>query len=286
VSRRKSQDSVLSALDFCHQSEPIMAIFQCYFDESGKFKDHEVISFCGLCSPLSRVQEFEEEWKRLLRSCEIESLSMKKALRRSRRLSLCIDKQSAQERTEILKPFALCIRKHFEIGVAIAVDVKAYQQISAVAKKQIGGSDDPYYLAFLCGIMGPSRRLRDEDKMHLICDDDENTALNCYRLYRRVKIVDPTLRHRLVALTFASDKEFVPLQAADMLSSLVRLQALRQFRNEYFEYVSLFHALTVPSESITNGIKWVKGFFGQENLKLTERGMESIWQTLSRYDSA
>ncbi len=262
-----------------------MAIFQCYFDESGKFKDHEVISFCGLCSPLSRVQEFEEEWKRLLRSCEIESLSMKKALRRSRRLSPCIDKQSAQERTEILKPFALCIRKHFEIGVAIAVDVQAYQQMSPVAKKQIGGSDDPYYFAFLCGIMGPSRRLRDEDKMHVICHDEEQTALNCYRLYRRVKIVYPALRHRLVALTFANDKEFVPLQAADMLSSLVRLQALRQFRDAYFEYVSLFHALTVPSEQVTNGIKWVKGFFGGEKLKVAESGLESIWQALSRYDS-
>jgi hypothetical protein len=255
-----------------------MAIFQCFFDESGKFKDHEVVSFCGLCSPVSRVQEFEEEWKRLLRSCEIESLTMKRALRHTRRLSPCVDSQSANERCEVLKPFALCIRQHFEIGVAIAVDVKAYQQLSTIAKRKIGGSDDPQYMAFLSGIMGPSLRLRDEDRMHLICDDDEGTALNCYRLYRRAKIVNPALRDRLVALTFASDKDFAPLQAADMLSSLVRLEALRGFKRAFYEYVSLFHTLTHPSPNpLLNTIKWVKGFFDEAKLEAAGKGLERLY---------
>ncbi len=252
-----------------------MAIFQCYFDESGKFKDHEVISFCGLCSPISRVQQFEEEWKRLLRSCELESLTMKRALRRTRRLSPYIDKQSAEERSETLKPFALCIRKHFEIGVAIAVDVQAYERLSAIAKRKVGGSDDPFYFAFFCGIMAPTKRIREEDKISIICDDDEETALPCYKAYRRAKKVEPILRNRLVALTFANDDDFVPLQAADMFSSLVRLEARKQFKCEYYEYVSLFHALTYPGP-VPDGIKWVKGFFDKEKLESVGHGLEKL----------
>jgi hypothetical protein len=95
-----------------------MAIFQAFFDESGKFKDHQVVSFCGVCSPLYRIQEFEEDWKGLLRSYELPCLTMKRALEHTRRLSPQVDKQSAKERNEALTPFALCIRKHFEIGVA------------------------------------------------------------------------------------------------------------------------------------------------------------------------
>ena len=273
--RRKSQDSVLSALDFCHRSEPLMAIFQCYFDESGKFKDHQVISFCGLCATASKVQEFEEEWKRLLRSCEIASLSMKRALRRTRKLSPCIDVQSAAERTQALKPFAACIRKYFEIGVAIAIDVEAYSQLSALAKKKIGGSDDPFYLAFSCAVMAPSKRTLKEDRISIICDDDQQTALNCYKAYRQVKRKQADLDTKLVALTFANDEAFVPLQAADMFASLVRLEARRRFKQEYYEYVSLFQELThesgVPSE-----IKWVKGFFDKSRLEDVGKGLESI----------
>lgn len=252
-----------------------MAIFQCYFDESGKFKDHEVISFCGLCSPASRVQEFEEDWKQLLRSSEIPALSMKRALRRTRRLSPCIDAQSAAERTEVLKPFALCIRKHFEIGVAIAIDVPAYARMSTLAKKKIGGSDDPFYMAFLCGVMAPSKRLRDEDRLSIICDDDEGTALHCYKAYRTVKKKETFLHSKLSALTFADDEIFVPLQGADMFASLVRLEARRRFRHEYYEYLSLFQELTHPG-SVPSDIKWVLGFFNKDKMEYTGEGLEKM----------
>lgn len=252
-----------------------MAIFQCYFDESGKFKDHQVISLCGLCAPASRVQEFEEEWKQLLRSSGINSLSMKRALRRTRRLSNCIDEQTAQERTEVLKPFASCIRKYFEIGVAIAVDVEAYHKLSVAAKKKVGGSDDPFYMAFLCAVMAPSKRLREEDHVSITCDDDQETAWNCYKAYRAVKKHESLLHNRLVALTFANDEKFVPLQAADMLASLVRLEARRRFRREYYEWVPLFDELTRQS-SIPSDIKWVLGFFGKEKLEEIGKGLEKI----------
>lgn len=274
--RRKSQDSVLCALDFCHRSEPIMAIFQCYFDESGKFKDHQVITFCGLCAPASRVQEFEEDWKQLLRSSEIKALSMKRALRRVRPLSPCINTQSAAERTEVLKPFALCIRKHFEIGVAIAIDVEAYSRLSALAKQKIGGSDNPFYMAFLCAVMAPSKRLLEEDRISIICDDDQETALNCYKAYRHVKKKQADLHTKLVALTFANDEAFVPLQAADMFASLVRLEARRRFKHEYYEWVSLFQELTHPG-SIPSDLKWVLGFFDADKLEKTGKGLEKLF---------
>jgi hypothetical protein len=237
--------------------------------------DHKVISFCGLCSPLSRVHDFEEEWQGLLHDYELDFLTMKRALRRTRRLSPRIDKQSATERNESLKLFAICIRKHFEVGVAITVDVQAYRGLSSAAKKKIGGSEDPHYLAFLCGIMAPSKRLRDEDKISLICDDDEGTAWNGYRLYRRVRRVGPYGKDKIIALTFADDRAFLPLQAADFLSSLARLEALKQFHHEYYEYVPLFQNLT--QQGSPTGIKWVIGSFGQEKLKQIGKGLETAY---------
>jgi hypothetical protein len=251
-----------------------MTIFQAFFDESGKFKDHRVVSFCGLCSPPRRIQQFEDEWKGLLRSAEISSLTMKRALRHKRKVSPQIGEQSAQERTEALTSFALCIRKHFEIGVAITIDVAAYHKMSVAAKRTIGGNDDPHYMAFMSAIMAPPKRMLQDDRISLICDDDEGTALNCYRLYRRARKVLPDLKYKLVSLAFADDEVFVPLQAADFLSSLARLNALKKFCHEYYEYVSLFHTLTHPSSP--GGIKWVIGSFDEEKLKLTAQGLESL----------
>lgn len=117
--------------------------------------------------------------------------------------------------------------------------------------------------------MAPIKRMRDEDKLSLICDDDEGTALNCYRLYRRIKKVLPDLRPKLVSLAFADDEVFVPLQAADFLSSLARLDALRKFHRQYYEYLPLFNELT--HQSSPGGIKWVIGSFDEEKLKRTRK---------------
>jgi hypothetical protein len=240
-----------------------MAIFQAFFDESGKFEDKSVTSFCGLCSPENRVREFEEDWKGLLRNFGLQCLTMKRALRRKIPFSSNTPAKSAEERNNVLQSFAQCIRKHFELGVAITVDVDAYKKWSPQARKRVGGSDDPHYFAFLCAVTASAKYLtKDEDRFSLICDDDQKTAVNCYRLYSRVKTVHAELRRKMVSITFADDNEFAPLQAADLLASLCRLESARRFHRDYYDYAPSFQALTGPG----SGMYWGVSFYDTERI--------------------
>ena len=44
-----------------------MAIIFAYFDESGKYHDKKVVTFCGVCASASKIQSFEDDWNSLLR---------------------------------------------------------------------------------------------------------------------------------------------------------------------------------------------------------------------------
>ena len=87
--------------------------------------------------------------------------------------------------------------------------------------------------------------------------------MNCYRLYGRVRTINPELKRKMVAITFADDDVFVPLQAADLLASLCRLEAGRQFHREYYEYMPTFRALTGPG----SGMRWAVNFYGGDRMR-------------------
>jgi Protein of unknown function (DUF3800) len=248
-----------------------MAIFQAFVDESGKFKDKSIVSFCGLCSTVSRIAEFEDEWKGILRSYGMSELSMKRALRYKIRLGANVEAKSARERNVALKPFAECVRKHIELGVAITVHVEAYQKWPLLAKQKFaGGSDNPHYFAFLNGLLSCTKYVQDRDRVSLICDDDKETAYQCYRLYDRVRKIEPDIKKSLVAITFADDSVFTPLQGADLLASLCRLEAGRRMLRNYYEFMPLFRCLT--ERSTNGGMKWCVRFFDKERLdELSQR---------------
>ena len=158
-----------------------MGILHGYFDESGKV-DKPVVAFCGFVAAASKIQPFDDEWNSILRGYEMDVLTMKRAFKAHVPLSPKIRKQSFAERIETLKPFADCIRKHFEYGVAVAVDVAGFKDLSPGAKKQLGRMENPHYLAFLQGMTAFLYHLRSDDRISFICDDDEETAWNCYQL--------------------------------------------------------------------------------------------------------
>ncbi len=257
-----------------------MAVFQAFLDESGKFKDHKVVSFCGLAAEVGRMRQFSDEWERLLRRYELPSLTMKRALRINVKLSPQIKAQSPQERIEALKPFADCIREYAEVGIAIAIDVDAYSALSVEAKKRLGGSDDPHYLAFMQGVLGVIKYIPDGDKISIVCDDDESTALNCYKLYRRMCRIEQSARESLVALTFANDDVFVPLQAADFISSLVRYEAHRRFNGKRYDFLPLLRHLTAPPS-----MKWILSFWDKAHAQKMGQALEKMKLGVTPYGS-
>lgn len=279
MAARKSQTtSVLGLLDFFHPSEPLMAIFQAFFDESGKFKDKQVISFCGLCSPPARINKFEDEWKTLLRHYGLTSLTMKRALRRKIKFSHDVAAHSVEERNAVLKRFAACIREHFELGVAVTVDVKAYSDWGSNPKRLLVGSDNPHYFSFIIGLIASVQHVevQKDNRLSFICDDDEETAINCYKLYRKAKATVPQIRRTLAAISFAEDEDFVPLQAADLVSSVYRMEAQRRFHRLYYEYMPLFNALTAQTQTSGDTIKWSEHFYDAKELKELARSRRPV----------
>jgi hypothetical protein len=110
-----------------------------------------------------------------------------------------------------------------------------------------------------------------EENISMICDEDEETAWNCYRLYRRVKELEPNAGKKLASLTFANDVYYPALQAADMLSFLCREQARLQWQGVSYEYQEFFQYLT--NERDTSSLEWQVAFKSNKDLKKLEASL-------------
>jgi hypothetical protein len=250
--------------------EHLMAILTSYWDESGKFEDQKVVSFCGVCLSRSKIESFEEDWSELLRRNGLSYLKVSDALKADRKLSAIIPAQTVGERIEALKPFVSCLAERFELGVAIAVNVEAFKRTKEHIKKKIAGGEDPFYFAFLTAIAHFVNYRQEDDRIAVVFDDDEKTASRCLALYRRMKIIDADYRAALASITFADDQAYKPLQAADLLAGLVRLQCDFQFSDRSYDYQSLFEHLA--EDRGPRFIQWRIAFVGEQKMAKIELG--------------
>jgi hypothetical protein len=243
-----------------------MGILCAYFDESGKMGDHPVVTFTGVCASQSRLKNFEEAWNILLRQYGVKALHMAKASRLKENNGPKMPRhQSPSERTDALIPFADCINEHLEFGLVEALDVQGFKSLTAAAKVGVGSPTDPYYLAFARGLLEIVDYVHDNDKISLICDDDEQTAWDCYSHYRAIRRVNESVKEKIVSLGFANDEYFPALQAADMVAFLSRLEAKKQFYRDEYLFRRLFRRLV--AEQPVNRMQWFKMFADEKNLK-------------------
>jgi hypothetical protein len=247
-----------------------MAIFQSFFDESGKFQDQQIVAFCGFGASEPQLKEFNKQWENQLRRCGVDALHWVKARRGGKALGDNVGPQQLKERINDLKPFADCVNDYLGLGIACAFEVTGYTSFAKDSKELLGGSDNPFYIQFLRIVMLLSEFAREEG-LTMMCDEDEETAWNCYRLYRMVKELDPKAGRRLVAISFANDEYFPALQAADMLSFLCREQAKLQWYGEPYEYQEFFRYLTDPRG--TSPLKWQVAFKNKKELKHLEASL-------------
>ena len=145
-----------------------------------------------------------------------------------------------------------------------ALDVKGFNSLTVEAKQGIGSPDDPYHLAFTRGLLEIVRYVQANDKISLVCDDDLQTAWDCYRHYRAIRRVDSEADSKLASLSFADDEYFPALQAADLIAFLSRLEAKRRFYSDYNMYLRLFNH-TVKQRGV-NHIEWRVMFADEEKL--------------------
>ena len=100
------------------------------FDESGKFKDHKVVSIGCVGGYVERFDgDFSQEWNTLLNFYGLKLLSAKDALNHKRPLSKKKPCLGVDERSEALRAFISCVRKHLQIIVGLATDADAFKKL-------------------------------------------------------------------------------------------------------------------------------------------------------------
>lgn len=247
--------------------EVIVAALFGYFDESGKFKDQNIVSFAGVVTSFSRAQDFGNDWNYWLRHFGLKCLSMKDALNHKTPLGTRDPAKGSKDRCAALMNFAGCIGKHVELIVGIAIDVKAFDSLNSEAKRLLG--NDPHFVAFTKVIAETVKFVPEDTPISVICDDEEYFAEKCLKLYRRLKLMQKPMRKRLTSICFADDSGYPAIQAADMISSLMRLEAQRQINGVSYEYQSFYSFLMTEGNS--NKARYSVGIFGREQLECLEK---------------
>ncbi len=255
------------------QREPLMAMLYGYFDESGKQSDHPVVTFAGVCVPQLELKTFDDAWNGLLRQYGLRSLHMAKASRLREKVGdKMLRGQTADERNDSLIPFADCINDHLEVGLIQAIDVEGFKSMSKNARAKLGNADDPYYVAFARAMLELLRYVHEDDRISVICDDDEDTAWDCYQHYRGIRRARADVRKRTISISFADDEHFPALQAADMVAFLARLEAKAAFYGDQYSFRRLFdHLIT---EKGVGHARWFTMFADKQKCKLLSDDLE------------
>ena len=217
-----------------------------FVDESGKFKDHKVIAIGCVAAYVEQLHDFVQEWNRHLVLNGLTELSAKKVLNFNRAVSKKNTSVGLDNRIDTLLPFVSCIRKHLQVAIGCVVDVRTFRKLPSHFFQALG--DDPSYMAFMRVMLQVSDFSSGTDKISLTCDEDEETAMDFYRLYRRLKKVWPGARERFAAISFADDRYVFALQAADFISAIIRLEKTAELTKKQYDYRRLYKALIAQPE--------------------------------------
>ena len=212
------------------------------FDESGKFNDHDVVSIGCVAGYVERFDgDFGREWHMLLSRYGIKVISGKDVLNHQRPLSQKNPCLGIEARTEALASFVACIRKHLQVITRLATDVRAFKKLPPHFFQIFG--KDPSYMTFVRTAMHVMEFCPDRSKVTMICDDDEETAMPFFGLYRRLKKVWPDARRKLGGIAFVDDHYLFGVQASDLVASLMRYEAAETINGTHYEYKPLYDAL-------------------------------------------
>jgi len=240
---------------------------QVFCDESGKHHQDPLIAFCAVSATAERLATFDRAWRALLHDYELDSLHMVRASRLVEDAGYRLRKgQTIDERTDALIPFADLINKHLDMGVIQAWDVRGFNHLSQAVLNTLGGSRDPYFLAFVRGLAFITDETGEDDRISIIFDDDPHTAWDCYVHYRSVGKADINIQKKAVAIGFANDKHFPALQAADMVAFLARHEANEQFNSVANTWARLFRRLTTEPQPPYGTMRWRTMFADEDTL--------------------
>ena len=252
-----------------------------FFDESGKFKDHRIISVGCVADIFGEpFRRFDREWQGLLHTNGLVALSAKHVLNARRPLSSENPAIGIRKRTNALLPFVDCIRKNIQVVSGLAVDVRSFKKLPQHFFHFFG--NDPSYLAVARTMLHIAEFTSPSDKVSLIFDDDEETAWQFYRLYRRLKQKWPRARSTFRAMSFGDDRFFSGLQAADLVASIIRQEVSVDIAKTKYDYHRLYKALAAEPKKEERLWFLSIAVAKRSNLIKTAESLKEEWERFRR----
>lgn len=238
------------------------------FDESGKFRDHKIVAFCGLLGLPAEWNNLQLDWDALLRRHSIPSLHMSGGMLNFRRkLSPGRPALGKEARIEVINEFIRAIKKHIEVGITIAIDVEAFMSLPDHLKSGLGG--DPHYLAFSVAMVEVLEYMKanKDAKACITCDDEEKYFIECYKLLARFRRENVTIRDKFAAMSAVDDREFPEVQAADLLAYVSRCEAGRVFLGIPYDFQELHAEFDREDPDAKLRFSPGSGFWGKDRLR-------------------
>ncbi len=248
-------------------------MLQAYIDDSGNIGDSPVFVLAGFASTADRWQSFSSEWDA--------------ALNISPSLAYFKTKEAAQGSGEFkgwkvdaitgrVSELVRIIDNHAAFGIGCVVDCAGYKNV--FPGKVARAMDNPYFMAFF-GVMNCLMRLQDRignpKKVDYIFDQqmfEDQRVLNAWGLYKRY--APATAIGRIGGTPrFESDRDFLPLQAADLLAWKIRREEYDKSKDKKHPLLSIisFQNLHIEIDYIDE--VRLKQLFGRSQELKAEHGI-------------
>jgi hypothetical protein len=223
---------------------------QAYIDDSGNSTNSPIFVFGGFVAPVENWLAFSDEWKAALQTPPIlDYFKMKEAAR----LKDQFDPRkgwTADLRDQRINEFAEIIHKHADLRVSAAIkynDFKKYIRSIPAVNRGLA-ADTPYItaLSLLMTAVALSREsLNLTDPVDFIFDEQEGIEEELAHFWPGIKAKSEKAINKFVRDSFQhmplfrNEKDFLPLQAADLYAWQVR----RNWNNNRSLYMPPNHAL-------------------------------------------
>lgn len=236
-----------------------------YCDESGKHHEHRIVVFNALVSSFQKWERFSRLWALLLARYGLNEFHATAALEYSRPYG-SMKPGTADMRAQDVLPFVRLIVESIDLGVVAAIDVAAYK-LPKLHAMRLNISDDPHYFAFYVAIseIMRYRRVLPDHSVGLILDDDEEKAVPVYKFLSRMRKANEEAHRRITSICFMDDRSSPQVQAADLFTYLLRIDAQRRFLGKEHRYPTLCEAFEKPMTG-KECLEIVGGFYSEPQL--------------------
>jgi len=207
-----------------------MAHVHMFCDESGKIQNSDFISFCAFLGNNDQWQKFLQGWRALRLALEVPPIHVSAILHPTEKNGWLQVKDRwgvdyANKCEQMFDDFASVIEETRVVCAGAVLDALSFRNMSLPLLKAELKEEDPHYFAFEVTVLTSLEKVLWTDAegvLGIMVDDDEEKAIQCYRLLRLLKSHNVKAKERIGGICFASDALYPGIQAADMLAHEAR----------------------------------------------------------------